>query len=255
MFGEFAKLLRNSAYRLKELRKFRHKPFSAIGGHYLTYSYGLKPLAGELGESIAALMSRFEQPIWRKLTASNNGVLKDIEITGPFTGPNDKYSVKYRWIWRRKVVCWYQVAPGTTYSSFSVGNPLEWAWELTPFSFVADWGWTIGDALGALDALRGIQQTRTTFSVKYRYDHTKIVNHDDLVQIRPNVLAKRVFWRDKVDTIPLPSFFTWKPSKSYYTIKNGTALVASLVGKMARPSDGPRIWHKNLREARPWILS
>ena len=56
-----------------------------------------------------------------------------------------------------KVVLWYTVEYEALAEASKLGllNPLEVAWELTPWSFVVDWFLPIGNVLGALSATSG----------------------------------------------------------------------------------------------------
>lgn len=61
-----------------------------------------------------------------------------------------------------------------TLTQLGVTNPAELAWELIPFSFVADWVLPIGSYLGALDATLGLQFRSGSRSELTRVHHKLI---------------------------------------------------------------------------------
>jgi hypothetical protein len=115
---------------------------------------------------------------------------------------------------------------------FTFGNPLEVAWEVTPFSFIVDWGFNVGDTLSSLDALKGVDNIRGTVTRK-RWatvvDRYTPSTKPDLVQagITKYESHQRAFW----NTIPLPPLPSWKPSFSWHRIRNGISLLTVLNDK------------------------
>jgi hypothetical protein len=230
-FSGLAKAAFSAAERLRQFRKFKRAPISAIGGYYLGYSFGLKPTVSELAAAVASLNTALKRPIYRHATVSKSEVRRLITLSG-------NYSIKSKLAYRLKAKSYYLVEP--SYDGITFGNPAEWAWELTPFSFVVDWGINIGEHLQVLDALVGITDIITTYSEKSLYSHDKINTSPDVLMKNKNVVQKRYYKRDLLDTIPMPSTIEWDPSESYYTAANATALLASILGKTQykRPSVG-----------------
>lgn len=73
-----------------------------------------------------------------------------------------------------KVVLWYEVQNPALLAASQVGliNPLEIAWEVTPFSFLVDWVVPIGDFFGALTAATGLAFKGGTYTQQCRGSST-----------------------------------------------------------------------------------
>lgn len=146
----------------KSLKKnLRHKPYvkfvngkpsqtyfrkhfgpNDITDAYLMTRYGINPLMGDIHSSLMKLRLKSLQDIWRKsyvkleetIPVSDDGVIGTI-----------KQSVK--------ATCYTQLKAD---GDFTIGNPLELAHELTPYSFVLDWMFNLGDILSSLDAFKNV---------------------------------------------------------------------------------------------------
>lgn len=130
-----------------------------------------------------------------------------------------------------------------TLSQLGLTNPLEVAWELLPWSFVADWFIPIGDYLDSLDATVGWDFKGGSYSVK----STQKVNGQNASQ-DPNSNYKNPsgffviegkgrqmqFTRTVYGTAPLPTLpsFHKLGKSSVDHVNNGIALLMSaIVGK------------------------
>ena len=251
MFKSFADAAGSAAYRIRKLRKYRDQPLHAIAGHYLGYSYGMKPIAQDLGRSIGALVSRLERPIYRRITTRKRGVYKGVAHVREFNSTTD-FEVTYKRIASQRVVCYYKCQPRNQW--LTLGSWPEWVWEVTPFSHVIDWGFNVGEWLGSLDALEGIENLHLNYSEKVHYHHTKTLepwemtpgtasgSHD--LDVVPNVLFKRHYFRDVSNTVPPAQLPHWKPSDSWWTVSNAVATLAQCI-------PGRHMWqnlarHKNI---------
>lgn len=130
-------------------------PASAASNAWLQYRYGWKPLlndAKNAAEALAELVSRNGDPSTASVSASSRAQFYrawfDMTIgVSPFSKGNvravDTFSRRATWRFRPNAAD----LPGL----FGLVNPLEVAWEIIPFSFVADWFLPIGSYLSALD--------------------------------------------------------------------------------------------------------
>lgn len=245
MFKAYAQAARNAAYRIRKLRKYRDQPRHAIAGHYLGYSYGLKPIAQDLGASVAALVSRLERPIYKRITTRKRGVYKGEERSREGIGVLFDYDVSYKRIADQRVVCYYEAKPEN--QGLTLGSWPEWVWEVTPFSHIVDWGFNVGEYLGSLDALNGISPLYLNYSEKVRYTHSKTLAPYETRyegELIPSKLLKRHHVRTFSTTVPPAHFPKWKPSKSRWTIANAVATLAQCI-------PGRHMWqtiarHKNI---------
>lgn len=86
-------------------------------------------------------------------------IRKPLNVTMPFDGSEGyQGALRFKGQQLSKCVLWYTVTFEGLQTAARVGltNPMEIVWELSPFSFLADWVVPIGDVLGALTATQGL---------------------------------------------------------------------------------------------------
>lgn len=127
--------LRGTIRQLLSLPKSR-KSLKEISGSYLGYTYGVRPLADDVRDAIAAFASL---PRLEKLTGTRNWNVTDqdcdisgtdrvhLYVQGPSTSLFDRLERK------------------------GLAPTMENAWNLVPWSFAIDWFVDIGSFLGRLD--------------------------------------------------------------------------------------------------------
>lgn len=215
------KVLRGRAGR----RKLR---VCSIPAAVLQYNFGVAPLVEDLYSSVESLILKLDQPLYRRISVG-------IEIfrEGPFTyGPYD-YEASGTFKERATVAVRYD-PDSYLQSGFDFGNPVEWAWELIPFSFVVDWAIPIGEWLGSLDALKGVTSAVGTVTTRERSEwkfRSNVVN-----SIRPGHFVQESHERRVITSIPIPALPKWSPGLSYKRIVNATSLLWS----MSKPCRGTK---------------
>jgi len=144
----------------------------------LELQYGWKPLLSEVHNALVDVAERFlkdDRDIMIRGGGSSNGEWQTSPRSNPSTlgttivrsNSVNKCRVGY--------LCFAQIIKADRRTAAGIGsqNPLEIAWELLPFSFVADWFMPIGawvDSLGALEGLSFIQGSK---SVLRRVEYTE----------------------------------------------------------------------------------
>lgn len=132
---------------------------------YLAYQYGMKPLLNDVKGATQAL-ARLPPDRWR------------VEVTGAsardYFGSGIANATSYpvffsresRQSCRAKISAVQNPINREQDLQWALGldNPLGTAWEITPFSFVADWMIPIGDWLEALNAFKYYSGYRCTYS-------------------------------------------------------------------------------------------
>lgn len=149
----------------KEADRFKGRLKSnadAFSSNWLALQYGWKPLLMDMdsaAQSLAALQSvrpsqQFPTEVRVRLQRAktfDSGVTlqvsPDIECYGRLSVSVSKVLVMKAWVSNPQI---YNAA------SLGLTNPAAIAWELVPFSFVADWFLPIGDVLNSIDALHGM---------------------------------------------------------------------------------------------------
>lgn len=175
-----AKLIGDRVFTLySSYRHFRRGRFSeaakALGirgpksgkgsaNNWLEYQYGWMPLLQDIHGAYGEITRPYRyggMPIGVKARVNS---VEERKIVTPLDVFSVESQIQYQF--RTQVCLWYRIDNEALFAASSVGmvNPLEIAWELTPWSFVVDWLIPIGDVLGALTATSGttfIGGTRT----------------------------------------------------------------------------------------------
>lgn len=126
-----------------------------VAGDWLQYQYGLKPLLQDLDGIAKHLANRSFRPKTYKVSAKRSETLEEdvLENAGVLNGVArvlTKVSVKYSAIVEIDQPKVREIA------QLGGANPVSVAWELIPFSFIADWFIPIGDYLNNYDAIAGL---------------------------------------------------------------------------------------------------
>lgn len=135
---------------------YKLSPAQAAGNAWLEYRYGWRPFLKDVRDATNTLLDAASRPrdteisvsarrVREAATTQKNVVLFDdvsFRITGEILEVIEE-SLRVKW----------RFAPSSLDmpASFGLLNPLEVAWELLPFSFVADWFLPIGAYLSAMD--------------------------------------------------------------------------------------------------------
>lgn len=160
---------RNRAYRDHPTRDRNIKQF--LASSWLEYSYGWKPLLQDVyahAEALAEQMterSNLARTIRKKHKTSASKIVTSGQTGFNFLQTNQTDSVR-----SISMVVRYAIPNGgvPSFVSFGVLNPLEVAWELVPFSFVADWFLPVGDYLRSLTATHGLVFIDGSFTTKQK---------------------------------------------------------------------------------------
>jgi hypothetical protein len=119
------------------------------GSQWLQYQYGLKPLVLDLHGSISELANRAGNSLVLRARATNREE-KSITTRDEWSGTSVRKSTNTSRVEFRLTFLPQQSALETI-ARFSSLNPASIAWELLPFSFVADWFWDLGGYLRNLE--------------------------------------------------------------------------------------------------------
>lgn len=114
---------------------------------WLEYTYGWRPLVTDIYSAAIAVHTITQQPAVRRVAAKpliKNQAVDRPNNNGPFYDHRVQ-QVGY------KIVGYFSHNPAPSYV-LGLTDPLSIAWELVPFSFVADWVLPIGNYLQALNA-------------------------------------------------------------------------------------------------------
>jgi hypothetical protein len=109
-------------------------------------------------------------------------------------------------------------------SQVGITNPALLVWELIPYSFVFDWIIPVGDFLGSLDALVGVENLLVGDS------YTVTSYHENVLEKTQSKTYVRIvdYSRFVLSSSLLFPKLSYKPSKSLTAVANGVALLRQL---------------------------
>lgn len=143
--GNFLGFFRNAALRDRNV-------FRDTANAWLEYQYAWRPLAKDVHDAYTKLQVALEppQPVYSSCSSRiargyhniNGDSSHDIDCSG---GIRVAYCASIENQWARDMESWGLI------------NPLSIAWELVPFSFVADWFIPVGNVLASMTADAGLR--------------------------------------------------------------------------------------------------
>jgi hypothetical protein len=187
----------------------------AFGNNFLKFHFGWEPLVKDIGAAISTL----ENPINSKRIAGKGRAVSTSRTTTDVNGSVVK------WIDKTfcHAGCQVTVTNPNLYLAQQLGfiNPLAIAWELVPFSFVADWFVNVGAFLGQMTDFAGL-------SVSNPYTTTFIKSSGSASSIpgRPEVGYTATYTSTYMDrTLTLPGVTLHvRPWKGVSPVRAATAI-------------------------------
>jgi len=207
---------------------YRH----AIGNAWLELQYGWKPLLSDVFGACEHLANqRFRMPRYKE-TASKSRTVNSRESGGTSDYFEEIVRVDHTSV---KYVVYFSGDENHSLSSLGLVNPLSIAWELVPYSFVADWFIPIGNYLNNLDATSGLNfvkgcrtvfhrniATKTRTGRSYEDANNVVVNSNNIKGYSEHVLLGR----SVLGSFPKPALPGFKNPFSPYHIANALALLS-----------------------------
>jgi hypothetical protein len=205
--------------------------------HWLALQYGWKPLLADIHGAADALSKR-PKGDWI-VTAKGTAFVKD-RFTQTFTGPNSGSCVaEVLTSTMTRIDAVPQNEAIISLASLGILNPLEVAWEVTPFSFVVDWFLPIGDWLNGMDAMLGYTSAYTSISSLQKMKWTgKGKSSSTTYQTFVNSYSESKsivrLSRSASSGVPIPSMPPLKDGRSLGHMANGLALLSQAFGRAPR---------------------
>jgi hypothetical protein len=201
---------------LKHIRKFA--TWKSIPSAVLLNNFAIQPGVNSLYD------------ITEKLKDPNYSLDRKVEFRVTQT---DNISGPY-WNARRKLICNTKLNVRLRDDGFlsrvNFGNPLEWAWERIPFSFVIDWVLPVGGFVQAIGTLSRIESSYGTRSIRQYVNAENFKSQWDPVYVvekhaRATYVSHR---RDIVGIAALPDVFQVARSKSLTRLASAVSLLTLL---------------------------
>lgn len=211
----------------KNLRKWFNKHAKArgwkrveeISGDILANNFGIQPLASQLHSLIERVSTR---PVG--FTVKKYRMSQHDQTT--YLSDNQQWQVSETYHGTSHVYVEFK----TPYSQFvDYGNPLEWAWERIPFSFVLDWIVPVGSYIAAFDTLQNVERVVGTVSHKRTMSQYQVgtVNYPFVLE-RAGWYSSRTYERTLVSPIIMPSLFRLSGNSSVSSLTNALALLVQM---------------------------
>lgn len=230
--AEWRKTLDGFIFFAKEMRRIkraiishrgRRKPlnFCDVSATHLAVHFGIKPVVSDLYDVVQSFNGAQEPVIRVHARAKASEWAK---TTGEYISEGQWTSSDY-------VTCYIQPKTPERHKSIDLGNPIEWTWELIPFSFVIDWALPVGDTLTALFALNSVNILATSVVHKRKFKGEYRYNDSWSPSYKPGTSGS-VFYeshsRSVPGTIPLPRPPKFSMTKSLLALQHAVALLHQL---------------------------
>lgn len=187
-FGDFAKAI-GVSYTTRDVRYFKNRYYrfktsktsnksrfdDFMADTWLEYQYGWRPLLMDvhnMAEAAAdATVERSKKVRAVRARAHTERSQNQDVVSNQFR--KICHSTSRRWI---EYGIYYSLPSNISFAqAFGLTNPMLVAWEVVPFSFVADWFLPIGDAISALSAYHGLQFRDGYVSRRDTYDDLNLL--------------------------------------------------------------------------------
>jgi hypothetical protein len=220
-FVDVARSLRNIKRRILG-RGGRRIDLCDVSSMHLAIQYGVKPVVSDFYDVVQSFSEKSGQmDVIRLYTRSHDSSNVSVDDAN-WTGNGE---------WETSEAAVFYVQPVVPDNSIDLGNPVEWAWEAIPFSFVVDWCIPVGDWLTSLDALKNVNVLGGVVTRKERFRGTfdcKVSG--SYAAEAPSTVSYESHSRGVYGTIPLPPFPRWEPTHSFAALQNAAALLHQVRG-------------------------
>lgn len=219
---------------------FPKDPSKAVSNLWLSWTYGWKPLLNDIyGAAEFYNQQITKDRIMRaRATVSISGK-STVNTVKPQVGWEMRHTTTRSWKYSCKLVIFYKVVNDNSKTIAQLGlmNPAVIAWELLPFSFVADWFLPVGNFLQSLDATVGLTFVKGCRTTCTKQNASKLSGAKSLVvtkAVSASVLGKvRTIGitRTALASFPSVSAPSWKNPFSVSHAASAIALVQQLFHK------------------------
>jgi len=148
--GQTRRMLQNVTKIVERARQFRRRPTRAIADAWLEFQYGWRPLIQDAYEALHKVTPQGGFVVPFKARASEP---YENTVNGPSFVIAGSGKTIVTGNYRHEIKVWLESGQNTTQSvaGYTSLNPVSIAWEVLPFSFVADWFYNVGGYLRTLE--------------------------------------------------------------------------------------------------------
>lgn len=173
-------------------RNQAHHLATSASDAWLTWWFGIAPILGDIANSCQVL----SRPLPSGVPVHGSDKVRVDEVTGPHSRRKGTYFVK--------TGCRVRLSNPNLFLANQLGliNPVSVAWEITPFSFLADWCFDVSSFLNSFSDFVGVEVTMpyTSHLIKGEYSRfnapgtygtnsakqVEFIRDNKLIRPRPN---------------------------------------------------------------------
>jgi hypothetical protein len=216
-FGDFAA---HAGLDRISRRKRRTRPGQAAG-LWLEYHFGWEPLVKDIYDAVNIIQGPLPSKLV-KATAQNAGEYR-IGSAFPATSARQVISWQTSWRLQGRLEC---TNPNLGVASqMGLINPLSLLWEVTPFSFVVDWFYPVGNFLDNLTNLVGYSQIECQSAHRRKATGFERVAFPEIpgLDIGTEQKNSAYSFQRVIGEFPMPSLAS-KPFKGVSVVRAATAI-------------------------------
>lgn len=161
---------RGRAYLKKRgIRKVVFETSSKASSRWMEWRYAISPIVYDLDDMLSYLHRSSTRPLISRVAAGSRGNHSEISKLLYKESFGVKQYAHFATVQKVQVraMCYFSVHPkAEAFKQLGLINLGAILWELTPLSFVADWFLPVGDFIGHLDALAGVDVLSSTSSTR-----------------------------------------------------------------------------------------
>lgn len=139
-----------------------------LASAWLEFTFGWKPIVSDIYGAIELLSQEFPSTVLVSGGSSDSTITIPTDQWGGRNTLKQRYYRSYRL--RSQIV--FSNPNLALASSLGITNPLAVAWDIIPFSFVADWFFKVNTWLNSFDAMAGVSLVRPSISKLTKGDWT-----------------------------------------------------------------------------------
>jgi hypothetical protein len=204
-----------------------HREFLANG--WLEYSYGWRPLLADVygAAELCAQLATKSRPTSVTAQARSVDNRWDVGTKYGITARSQRHEEV-----KAKCKLWFDVTEQwrDSLKSTGISNPALLAWELLPYSFVADWFLPVGDYLGKLGAENGLAFVKgmTTANNVVRSTSTYVSNTEGYINVSIPPVWERAVFQDRIvlTTFPEAQLPRFQLDLNMSQVASGLALIS-----------------------------
>jgi hypothetical protein len=221
----FSSAARRLKVKAKTNRKYSSTRAEDLSSQWLQLQYGWLPLLNDVKNGAEAFAASLNKPIRSSVRATHTR-----RFDGPVTtvGTNLVFDLHYK---RQKQIIYRFEEDYSMIPSMGLLDPESVAWELLPYSFVADWFLPIGNWLETRAHIRRLKGTFVQSDLDYsRWEYRRSAG-SYIITNADSCYARSVSFNRTVSTsppsVPFPSFKPLSRSLSWRHCTSALALVAT----------------------------